>query len=61
MIKHMGVIGNNYAADLLPLTHVPDISKAAFKKIIAPNFSDKRALYVVSDELSISEITKVLS
>ncbi|SEN91738.1 Uncharacterized conserved protein YbjT, contains NAD(P)-binding and DUF2867 domains [Chitinophaga rupis] len=60
MIKHMGVIGNNYTSDLLPLTHPLDISKAAFEEITAINFSGRRVRYVVSDELSTNAIAKVL-
>lgn len=60
MIKHMGVIGNNYTAGLLPLTHPLDISKAAFEEITALNFNGKRVRYVVSDELSTNAIAKEL-
>jgi len=60
MIKHMGVIGNNYTAGLLPLTHHLDISVAAFEELSALNFKGKRVRYVVSDELSTDNIAKVL-
>jgi uncharacterized protein YbjT (DUF2867 family) len=60
MIKHMGVIGNNYTADLLPLTHPFDISRAAFEEISALNFKGKRVRYVVSDELCTADIARVL-
>lgn len=60
MIKHMGVIGNNYTAVSLPLTHPMDISVAAFEELSALNFKGKRVRYVVSDELSTDDIAKVL-
>jgi uncharacterized protein YbjT (DUF2867 family) len=60
MIKHMGVIGNNYTADILPLTHPKDIATAAFEELSALNFTAKRVRYVVSDELSTDEIAKTL-
>jgi uncharacterized protein YbjT (DUF2867 family) len=60
MIKHMGVIGNNYIAGSLPLTHPMDISTAAFEELSALNFKGKRVRYVVSDELSTDDIAKVL-
>jgi len=60
MIKHIGVIGNNYTAGSLPLTHPMDISIAAFEELSALNFKGKRVRYVVSDELSTDEIAKVL-
>jgi len=60
MIKHMGVIGNNYTAGLLPLTHPMDISTAAFEELSALNFKGKRVRYVVSDELSTDNIAKLL-
>lgn len=60
MIKQMGVIGNNYTAGVLPLTHPLDISTAAFEEISALDFQGKRVRYVVSDELSTDEIAKVL-
>lgn len=49
MIKHMGIIGNNYNAGSLPLTHPLDIATAAFEEITALNFNGKRVRYVVSD------------
>ena len=60
MIKHMGVIGNNYTAAVLPLTHPMDIAIAAFEELSANNFTGKRIRYVVSDELSTTSIAKVL-
>ena len=60
MIKHMSVIGNNYAATALPLTHPMDISVAAFEELMALNFKGKRVRYVVSDELSTDNIATVL-
>jgi uncharacterized protein YbjT (DUF2867 family) len=60
MIKHTGIIGNNYIASLLPLTHHLDISMAAFEELSALNFEGKRVRYVVSDELSTDNIAKVL-
>lgn len=60
MIKHMGIIGNNYSAVSLPLTHPMDISVAAFEELSALNFKGKRLRYVVSDELSTDDIAKVL-
>jgi uncharacterized protein YbjT (DUF2867 family) len=60
MIKHMGVIGNNYTSEALPLTHPMDVSIAAFEELSALNFKGKRVRYVVSDELSTDGIAKVL-
>lgn len=60
MIKQMGIMGNNYNAEVLPLTHPLDISVAAFEELSALNFQGKRVRYVVSDELSTREIASVL-
>lgn len=60
MIKHMGVIGNNYAVPALPLTHPMDIASAAFDELSATSRSGKNVRYVVSDELSTDEIARIL-
>lgn len=60
MIKHMGIIGNNYAVSVVPLSHPRDIAVAAFEELSALRFNGKSVRYVVSDELSTDEIAKVL-
>ena len=59
MIKHMGIIGNNYADQVLPLTHPRDIAAAAFQELVTYS-TGINIRYVVSDELSTSEIAKIL-
>ena len=60
MIKHMGIIGNNYADKMLPLAHPADIAAAAFEELATLDFTGKNIRYVVSDERSTDDIAKVL-
>ena len=60
MIKHLGVIGNNYADRVLPLAHPDDIAAVAFAELSARNFSNNNVRYVVSDERRTDDIAKVL-
>lgn len=60
MIKHMGVIGNNYAHKLLPLVHPDDIAMAAFEELSRLQFKGKSVRYVASDERTTEDIARVL-
>ncbi len=60
MIKHMGIIGNNYADRVVPLTHPKDIAAAAFEELTDLQSPGRKVRYVVSDELSTDEIARVL-
>jgi len=60
MIKHMGIIGNNYADKMLPLAHPADIAAVAFEELSTLDFTAKNFRYVVSDERSTGDIAKVL-
>ncbi len=60
MIKHMGIIGNNYADKMLPLVHPTDIAAAAFEELTTLDITGRNIRYVVSDERSTDDIAKVL-
>ena len=60
MIKHMGIIGNNYADKMLPLAHPTDIAAAAFEELATLDFTGKNIRYIVSDERTTDDIAKVL-
>lgn len=60
MIKHMGIIGNNYAVNMLPMAHPSDIAAAAFEELSRLDLTVKSVRYVVSDERSTDDIAKVL-
>lgn len=60
MIRNMGIIGNNYGEKTrLVMTHPRDIAAAAAEEL-QNSFEGKDHRYVVSDELEISEIVKIL-
>ena len=60
MIKHMGILGSNYAgSNHLPLVNPADISGAAAEEIQQP-FTGKGIRYVVSDERTASEAASIL-
>ncbi|MDP9081032.1 MAG: NAD(P)H-binding protein [Bacteroidota bacterium] len=60
MIKHMGIIGNNYADITVPMVHPRDIAATAFEELSTLDFKGKTSRYVVSDERPTAEIAKVL-
>lgn len=61
MIKHSGILGNNFGAETtLFVTHPNDISAVAADKLLDPTFTGKSILYIISDETSSREITKAL-
>jgi len=60
MIKHMGILGSNYAAsNHLPLVNPADISDAAAEEIQRP-FAGNSIRYVVSDEQTAGEVATIL-
>lgn len=62
LIKSAGIMGSNQPADFkLLLTHTSDIATVASEKLLALDFQGKQAIYIVSDEKSWSDITKILT
>jgi uncharacterized protein YbjT (DUF2867 family) len=60
MIKHMGILGSNYAgSNHLPLVNPADIADAAAEEIQQP-FTGKGIRYVVSDERTAGEAASIL-
>ncbi len=60
MIKHMGILGSNYAgSNHLPLVNPADIANAAAEEIQQP-FTGKGIRYVVSDERTAGEAASIL-
>ena len=60
MIKHMGILGSNYAAsNHLPLVNPADIADAAAEAIERP-FTGKAVHYVVSDEQTAGKVASLL-
>jgi len=61
MIKHMGVIGNNFGGKInLTLTHPHDIADMAASALDKLSFTGKSVRYVVSEERSGEEIAQLL-
>jgi uncharacterized protein YbjT (DUF2867 family) len=60
MIKHMGILGSNYAENNhLPLVHPTDIADAAAEELQKP-LAGKRLRYVVSDEQTAGQAASIL-
>jgi len=60
MIKHQGILGNNYSKDArLALVHPRDIAEAAAQELQS-SFSGKSHRYVISDEQNVSTIVNAL-
>jgi uncharacterized protein YbjT (DUF2867 family) len=60
MIKHMGILGSNYAESThLPMVHPADIADIASKELQEP-FSGKSIRYVASDEHTAGEVASIL-
>lgn len=62
MIKHQGMLGNNFEGLVnLPLTHPKDIAEVAFKALNDLSISGKQIQYIVSDEKNGNEVAQILS
>ncbi len=61
MIKHGGIMGNNFGADTaIVMTHPNDIAEVAAEELLGLNFKAKSIRYIISDERTSKEITAVL-
>ncbi|MFI5161805.1 MAG: NAD(P)H-binding protein [Sphingobacteriales bacterium] len=61
MIKHGGIMGNNFGADTKVLmTHPNDIAEVAADELLNLDFKGKSIRYIISDERSSKEITSAL-
>ena len=61
LIKHAGILGNNYGADSpIVLVHPNDIAAVAAEELLGLTFTGKSFRYIASDERSSREITAVL-
>ncbi|MCJ8211934.1 NAD(P)H-binding protein [Mucilaginibacter sp. RS28] len=61
LIKHAGIIGNNFTADVaITMVHPNDIAEAAAEELLNLNFTGNSVRYVVSDERTSKEVAAVL-
>ena len=61
MIKHMGILGNNYGADnIVIMTHPDDIADVAADELLNLSFTGKSIRYIASDERTSKEIAAIL-
>jgi uncharacterized protein YbjT (DUF2867 family) len=61
MIKHQGIVGNNFADDVpVVLSHPVDIAEAAFTAFNTLSYSGRNVQYIVSDRKTGREIAQIL-
>jgi uncharacterized protein YbjT (DUF2867 family) len=60
MIKNMGIMGNNFGADMVVLTHTDDIADVALHELLTLGFTGHQVRYIASDERTGAEIAQVL-
>ncbi|WP_020605554.1 NAD(P)H-binding protein [Spirosoma spitsbergense] len=60
MIKNMGIMGSNFGADTLVLTHTDDIAEVALHELLTLGFTGHQVRYIASDERTGAEIAQVL-
>lgn len=61
LIKHQGIIGNNFGDDInLIMTHPDDIAEAAAEAFATLSFKGKNVKYIVSDTKNGREIAQIL-
>jgi uncharacterized protein YbjT (DUF2867 family) len=61
MIKHMGIIGNNFPDDIdLVMSHPADIAEAAAEAFHTLSFKGRNIRYIVSDSKNGKEIARIL-
>lgn len=60
MVKNMGIMGSNFGADTLVLTHTDDIADVALEELLGLDFMGHSVRYIASDERTGAEIAQVL-
>lgn len=60
MVKNMGIMGGNFGADTLVLTHTDDIAEVALHELLTLGFTGHQVRYIASDERTGAEIAQVL-
>ncbi len=60
MAKNMGIMGGNFGADPLVLTHTDDIAEVALHELLTLGFTGHQVRYIASDERTGVEIAQVL-
>ncbi|WP_018622221.1 NAD(P)H-binding protein [Spirosoma luteum] len=60
MIKNTGIMGSNFGADPLVLTHTDDIAEVALHELLTLGFTGHQVRYIASDERTGTEIAQVL-
>ena len=60
MVKGMNMMGGNFGADTLVLTHTGDIADVAIQELLNLDFTGHRARYIASDERTGPEIARIL-
>jgi uncharacterized protein YbjT (DUF2867 family) len=62
LLKHQGILGNNFGGgpEKLALVHTDDIAAVATQKLLALDFGPNEVTYISSDERTGAEIAQVL-
>ena len=60
MVKGMGIMGGNFGADTLVLTHTDDIADVAIEELLNLDFTGSQVRYIASDEGTGANIAQVL-
>ncbi|MBO9201279.1 MULTISPECIES: NmrA family NAD(P)-binding protein [Niastella] len=61
LIRHQGIIGNNYGEEVnMVLSHPEDIADAAAKAFSTLSFTGKKVQYIISDTLNGRQIAQIL-
>lgn len=60
MIKNAGIMGSNFGADKVVLTHTDDIADVALHELLTLGFTRHQVRYIASDERTGPEIAQVL-
>jgi uncharacterized protein YbjT (DUF2867 family) len=60
MIKHAGIMGANFGDSPVPIVHPADVAEAAAEELLNLAFTGHRVRYIVGDEYTGAEISKII-
>jgi uncharacterized protein YbjT (DUF2867 family) len=60
MIKHAGIMGANFGDNPVPIVHPADVAEAAAEELLNLAFTGHRVRYIVGDECTGAEISKII-
>ena len=60
LVKNTGIMGSNFGAETLILTHTNDIADVAIHELLTMGFTGHQVRYIASDERTGAEIAQVL-